>query len=558
MINLLLFGRKNLYLQNQEPKQYNYSYIRFMKEQSLLYLSTKSNAWSLETFKTLQMVEGADVFFAYHQHEDSLPNALEELNTFSFTNSILHELGYSPIEERLLPGSNHFPLLKFYREHPDYDYYWMVEDDVRFSGDWNDFFGKFSENHSDFLSANIMYYAEEPDWYWWYTLKTGGEDIPKDLWVKSFNPIYRLSHQALKCIDEHLLKGWKGHHECFIPTLLHSKDFLLEDFGGKGSFVKEGNENLYYDDECYGLRPIQPDGKKINKLYHPVKEETFSSPLKLNCVFIPTGQDSLHRQLLKGKADFDLHLLIYDKSYNKWCNDTTFIGTDSGYKMDMTYRYLQRHRDYLEHYEYFFLLDDDIEISTEEVNKLFSYMREYRLRIAQPSLVMSYYTYEHTLHNPTCKLRYTNFVEMMMPCFSREALKLVLPTFEKKVRWMGIEWHWSLLVNTNKRDIAVVDDVKAIHGRPLQSWSKECYQLMETYMKVHHLSRDIVEYSYQPNPCCISRPKYELCQGGCPKAREAQLQLGKRVACPKENKLFFQHRVLDYCWRQILNQKLKY
>lgn len=84
------------------------------------------------------MVEGADVFFAYHQHEDRLPNALEELNTFSFTNSILHELGYSPIEERLLPGSNHFPLLKFYREHPDYDYYWMVEDDVRFSGDWND------------------------------------------------------------------------------------------------------------------------------------------------------------------------------------------------------------------------------------------------------------------------------------------------------------------------------------------------------------------------------------------------------------------------------------
>lgn len=88
-------------------------------------------------------------------------------------------------------------------------------------------------------------------------------------------------------------------------------------------------------------------------------------------------------------------------------------------------------------------------------------MKEYRLKIAQPSLSNSYYTYEHTLHNPMCTIRYTNFVEMMMPCFSREALMAVMGTFEDHVRWCGIEYHWPLLINSNKRDIAIVDSVQA-------------------------------------------------------------------------------------------------
>lgn len=146
---------------------------------------------------------------------------------------------------------------------------------------------------------------------------------------------------------------------------------------------------------------------------------------KKNAVFVSAGKTSLHRQLLKGDADFDLHLLIYDDSYNQFCDDTKFISVQSGYKMDMTYHYLQCHPEFLENYDYFFLMDDDIVMSTEEVNKLFCMMRKYKLKIAQPSLVMSYYTYAHTTHHPHCILRYTNFVEMMIPCFSKEALAVL-------------------------------------------------------------------------------------------------------------------------------------
>ena len=472
-------------------------------KQAVLYLTTKSNEWTLSSFHALdQSLQGkADVYFAYHQQGDVLPVSLQNIeNLFVFTSDVLKELGYTPIERgKLVPGSNHFPLLKFYKENQGYDYYWLVEDDVRFSGEWKDFFGSFASCTSDFLSSVIETKAENPTWYWWTSLKTGNEVIAEEKLLKSFNPIYRLSSQALACIDAHLRIGWMGHYEVLLPTLLYNKGFLLEDFGGEGTFVRPENNAKFYDDTSMRIAPVLPDDRK-NYLFHPVKEEKVrqDGAYKKNAVFVPVGKDSLHRQLLKGDADFDLHLLIYDGSYNKFCNDSDFVACDAGYKMDMTYRYLHRHPELFEKYEYFFLLDDDIVISTEDVNRLFSMMREYQLKIAQPFLVMSYYTYKHTAFHPFYILRYTNFVEMMMPCFSRDALKAVLPTFEQKIRWCGIEMHWPVLVGSNHKDMAIVDAVSAKHTRPVQSWNSLSQLQQENYLKKHNLSWSIEMYGGLP------------------------------------------------------------
>lgn len=469
-------------------------------KQAVLYLTNKSNEWTLSAFHALeQSLQGvADVYYAYHQQGDVLPVSLQNIeNQFVFTSDILSELGYTPIEEgKLVPGSNHFPLLKFFKENQGYDYYWLVEDDVRFSGEWKEFFGSFASCTSDFLSSVIETKAENPNWYWWTSLKTGNAVIAEEKLLKSFNPIYRLARQALTCIDAHLRIGWMGHHEVLLPTLLYNKGFLLEDFGGEGSFVRLENKSKFYDDTSMRIAPVLPDDRK-NYLFHPVKEEKVrqDGAYKKNAVFVAAGEGSLHRQLLKGNANFDLHLLIYDGSYSKFCNDTDFIACDAGYKMDMTYRYLHRHPDLLNKYEYFFLMDDDIEMSTEEVNKLFGIMKQYHLRIAQPALVMSYYTYEHTLHNPFCILRYTNFVEMMIPCFSKEALIKVLPTFEEKICFKGIEYHWAKMVGNG---IAIIDIVKVVHTRPVHSFSIDCFKKMKEYLTENHLNKEIQMYSSVP------------------------------------------------------------
>lgn len=95
-------------------------------KQAVLYLTTKSNEWTLSAFHALeQSLQGmADVYFAYHQQGDVLPVSLQNIeNLFVFTSDVLKELGYTPIERgKLVPGSNHFPLLKFYKENQGYDY----------------------------------------------------------------------------------------------------------------------------------------------------------------------------------------------------------------------------------------------------------------------------------------------------------------------------------------------------------------------------------------------------------------------------------------------------
>ena len=81
-------------------------------KQAILFLSNKSNDWTLRAFRTLEqsMQMNADVYFVYHQQGDELPVSLQTIqNLFPFTSSILQNLGYTPIEEgRLVPGSNHF------------------------------------------------------------------------------------------------------------------------------------------------------------------------------------------------------------------------------------------------------------------------------------------------------------------------------------------------------------------------------------------------------------------------------------------------------------------
>lgn len=222
--------------------------------------------------------------------------------------------------------------------------------------------------------------------------------------------------------------------------------------------------------------------------------------LKKNIVLIPVSQNSLHRQFLKGNREFDIHLLIFDDSYKKFCNDSEFVTCMHGYKMDMVYKYLINNPKFLNNYEYFFLADDDIRMTTESVNELFRTMRHYNLSIAQPSLTMSYSTYDITMHNPICILRYTDFVEMMIPCFSHEALIKVLPTFKEQVRWRGIEFHWPILINTNHKDMAIIDKIKAIHTRPIQSNSPIYWKMMDDYMKEHNLkmNENVYEIVYRP------------------------------------------------------------
>jgi Protein of unknown function (DUF3405). len=241
--------------------------------QAILFLSDKSSEPIIRQFKKLvNDGEGyADAFLLYHQKEEQLPSSIETHNHFVFTNDILWELGYKPIEGTLVPGSNHFPLLKFYLQNPQYDYYWNIEDDVRFYGNWSYLFDFYKDNDADLITCHIQPFRENTGWYWWHTLNVGDHSISIDQVVKSFNPIYRISNRALALLHKSLTNGWSGHHEVVMPTLFYASGFPIADFGGNGRFAPDGMKNAFYTNNSMSHVPIQM-GDVQNRLYHPIKE----------------------------------------------------------------------------------------------------------------------------------------------------------------------------------------------------------------------------------------------------------------------------------------------
>ncbi len=252
-------------------------------KQVFLFLCHFVSAHVLAEFKKIEQETSGlgDAVYLLHVASYDVPPLLQEHKSFLFSYRSLSALGYTIFGKKLIPGHGHFPLLQFFLENPDYDYYWLVEYDVRFSGKWGHFFNYFSGTQKDFLSSNIRTFHEQPDWFFWFTLRHPQEKIPHAECLRSFNPIYRISKAALIFLDTCLKNGWIGHNEVIIPTLLHREGYTLMDFGGTGKFTPPELMNKFYTssghstlrgDGTLRYRPVFSEiGNEEDKLYHPVK-----------------------------------------------------------------------------------------------------------------------------------------------------------------------------------------------------------------------------------------------------------------------------------------------
>ncbi len=209
------------------------------------------------------------------------------------------------------------------------------------------------------------------------------------------------------------------------------------------------------------------------------------------CVISAVGKESLHNNWIDKKYNFDLHLIVYDNSYEKHARDTPYITQGQGKKFKLIYNYLILNKALIEKYDYFYIPDDDINIDSKNIKKLFGYMNEYKLAIAQPAIFNSYLTFKHTKRQIGKYLRYTNFVEIMQPCFSRKALKEVLFTFNENKSGWGIDFHWGKIVDYRKYNMAIIDDIKSIHTRPVQSNNPQNRAEFFEYVKKYDLKLEI-------------------------------------------------------------------
>jgi hypothetical protein len=183
------------------------------------------------------------------------------------------------------PGNVELPVLLFFKEHPEYERFWMIEYDVRFTGPWDRFLSAFEASDADLLGTTLTRHATTPNWYHWPSLDLSGKPIGKDRYIRGFFPIYRLSRRALVQLDRDYLDGVTGHFECLIPTLLHHAGMTIEDIGGDGEFVRDGNRNRFYRNTpvrgsltpgTFVFRPVRHrPGDEPDTLWHPVRPSPF-------------------------------------------------------------------------------------------------------------------------------------------------------------------------------------------------------------------------------------------------------------------------------------------
>jgi hypothetical protein len=239
---------------------------------AILFLS-HHDAWSVRrVFQDLRSAvkQPEDVYWLFDCTQVPVSSALSELNVWPFSlETLAGSLKYSI--PHVVPGHGHAPVIAFALAHPQYDTFWVIEYDVRFSGHWGDLFRNTTREPADLLTTHLRRFVEDPEWHWWESLSHPTHWIPENQRVASFNPVYRVSRRALLHLLDAHRDGWTGHNEVLLPTLLIERGFRVADLSGTGSFGSEVNV-AYYQPDTMRWRPPMWRGKSTpSTLSHPVK-----------------------------------------------------------------------------------------------------------------------------------------------------------------------------------------------------------------------------------------------------------------------------------------------
>lgn len=191
--------------------------------------------------------------------------------------------------------------------------------------------------------------------------------------------------------------------------------------------------------------------------------------MKEYLIISPLGDKSICEGWLQQNPNFDIIFLYYGdnqsiaESYLKY---TPHIYSAKGTKFSLIKSFIQNNLKFISQYSYIWLPDDDVEISTQEINRLFEFAKKWNLSICQPSM-NGYVSHEITKPVENSLLRYTNFVEVLAPLFNLESLLKIYSTFDENYSSWGFDYLWSYLIESPKDKIAIIDDIIMTHTKPV-------------------------------------------------------------------------------------------
>ncbi|HVO25490.1 MAG TPA: hypothetical protein VMW56_17865 [Candidatus Margulisiibacteriota bacterium] len=182
-----------------------------------------------------------------------------------------------------------------------------------------------------------------------------------------------------------------------------------------------------------------------------------------NLIISAIGDRSVHSTWISGpeRPDFDLFLIYYGDLSDFAKSDATFYVRRKGFKWEHIHFAIDRLGDALNAYERIWCPDDDIACDTANVNLLFEIFERYQLQLAQPAVSRGQFSFKGLAQRRGKILRYSPYVEVMCPIFTRSAIQKVQHTFLENRSGWGIDWIWPRHFAENQ--IAVIDKVGVHH-----------------------------------------------------------------------------------------------
>jgi hypothetical protein len=186
-------------------------------------------------------------------------------------------------------------------------------------------------------------------------------------------------------------------------------------------------------------------------------------------VVVRAGDQSLHPQWTRALAtrDWDLVVSYYGEDPERFRAAGETRIDDKGLKWQGLHGLLTRET-FWRGYEYVWLPDDDLAADQATISEFFAHVAELGLSLAQPALTWdSHHSHLITLRHPSFRARWTDFIEIMAPCFEVAFLDACLPTFAETLSGWGLDWVWPRRLGENSRHSAIIDATAVTHTRPV-------------------------------------------------------------------------------------------
>ncbi len=207
----------------------------------------------------------------------------------------------------------------------------------------------------------------------------------------------------------------------------------------------------------------------------PVLCNTDWTPIKMpdgqrrqNLVLIRSGDLDLFTKWPKDLNGVDRN---WDLMLSHWgkeeppADHADFVVRQGAYKFLAVAR-LWRDIPWLSSYKSVWLCDEDVMTSWSDVQRMFDLFSSYELDLAQPALSEdSEGSHRITFFHKGNLVRFVDFVEAMMPLFSRRALEICMPSFEEGNYAHGLDYVWPQLLGRPTNKMAILDAIQVRHGR---------------------------------------------------------------------------------------------